>query len=104
MKTCMSMCVAAMLILLPMVGLANSPAPYWACEGKAVGDDCDPYGGGKGVCELDATCEDDPDTEIDECLYCDKLPGSGGCSTAGASAGALGLLACGLLLLKRRSG
>jgi MYXO-CTERM domain-containing protein len=104
MKRCLSIGVVLVLVLFPLAGLANSPAPWWACEGRVVGDSCDPYGGGDGVCELDAECEDDEGTEVNECLWCDELPGEGGCATAGASAGALGLVGLGLLLALRRKG
>ena len=103
MNRCLSVCVVCLMVFLPVTALANSPAPWWACEEKAVGDACDPYGGGDGFCELDAECEDDQGTEVNECLLCEKEPGTGGCATTGASAGALGLLFVGLLLLTRRT-
>ena len=94
-------------ILVPAAALANSPAPWWACEGKTVGDDCDPYGGGNGICEARTDCQNDPETEVDECLRCDALPGDsegGGCATVSVSSGALGVLGSILAALLRRTG
>jgi hypothetical protein len=54
------------------LSLGNVPAPYYACEGKAVGDRCT-YGygcSGNGTCNLSQQCEDNPDTELNECLVC----------------------------------
>jgi hypothetical protein len=52
--------------------LGNLPAPYYACEGKAEGDRCN-YGYGcatNGTCRLLQECDDNPSTEINECLVC----------------------------------
>ena len=54
------------------LSLGNAPAPYYACAGKAEGERCT-YGygcSGNGVCNLVADCEDDPATELNECLQC----------------------------------
>ena len=54
------------------LSLGNVPAPYYACEGKAVGDRCT-YGygcSGNGTCNLQTDCKDNPDTDINECLVC----------------------------------
>jgi hypothetical protein len=54
--------------------LGNAPAPYYACAGKAEGDPCT-YGygcSGNGTCKLVEACEDDPNTEINECLQCNS--------------------------------
>lgn len=59
--------------MLLMMG--NSPAPYWACEGKAVGDACN-YGyaacsAPNGSCQLEkGECVDKPETPVNECLIC----------------------------------
>jgi hypothetical protein len=65
--------VMALFVALFLMG--NAPAPYWACEGRAVGDACT-YGygscaGSNGACQLEGgNCEDNPNTEINECLIC----------------------------------
>ena len=73
-----SLLLVLLLALLTVSTVANAPAPWWACEGKAVGDPCENYGGGGGcgltshdsVCQLQESCTDDPDTAVNECLYC----------------------------------
>jgi hypothetical protein len=72
-------------LLLGLVGLAsvaNAPAPYWACQGKAAGERCTAYGSSSGsgcsltggdddsVCRLVSSCTDNPETDVNECLYC----------------------------------
>jgi hypothetical protein len=66
-----------LLVLLSMLFLmGNLPAPYYACEGKQVGDACTyGYGSGcasnRGVCTLSDSFQDDPDTpELNEQLIC----------------------------------
>jgi hypothetical protein len=66
----------ALTLLTMLLLMGNVPAPYWACEGRAVGDSCS-YGyatcmGPNGVCQRDpnAECVDNPDTEVNECLIC----------------------------------
>lgn len=52
--------------------MGNVPAPYYACEGKSPGDACS-WGYGcraGGRCQVDDECEDNPATEVDECLIC----------------------------------
>jgi len=74
----------ALAVLLAPLLMGNAPAPWFACEGKRVGDACQRYvgpsssgcggyGGGSadGVCALSqANCVDDPNTSVDECLFC----------------------------------
>jgi hypothetical protein len=68
--------LVALTLITMLLMMGNAPAPYWACEGLAVGDPCS-YGyatctGPNGECQrdTDAQCEDNPDTEINECLIC----------------------------------
>ncbi len=61
-----------------MASVANAPAPYWACQGKSAGERCTAYGSSSGcgvtgddsVCRLVSSCTDDPETDVNECLYC----------------------------------
>jgi len=74
--------VGLLLGLVALASVANAPAPYWACQGMSAGDRCTPYGStsgsgcgvngddGKGVCRLVSTCTDDPETDVNECLFC----------------------------------
>jgi hypothetical protein len=74
--------LGVLLLLVALAAVANAPAPYWACDGKAAGDRCSPYGSssssgcgvtrddGDGVCRPVATCTDSPETAVNECLYC----------------------------------
>jgi len=51
---------------------ANVPAPYWPCNGKKEGDPCK-WGYGcrtNQTCKLIQGCNDDPRTEVNECLHC----------------------------------
>ncbi len=66
------------LLVAPIV-LGNSPAPWWACDGKAPGDPCEPYHSGytgcwqrqpHGFCVVQQNCTDSPDTTVNECMYC----------------------------------
>jgi hypothetical protein len=73
-----------LIVLVAVVSIANAPAPHWACAGKAEGDRCELYVGPTGsvsgcgvtdedeygVCRLATTCTDLPETEVNECLYC----------------------------------
>ncbi|MDF1561563.1 MAG: hypothetical protein P1V51_00895 [Deltaproteobacteria bacterium] len=96
-----------LLWLLPLVCIlwaaparANAPAPWWACEDKAAGDACDLYPTGTGVCSPVSGCTDNPDTHVDECLYCvEGTPrdDKGGCQTATAPGALLALLGVGFL-------
>lgn len=63
-----------LLCLLFLLG--NLPAPYYACQGKAVGDPCS-YGyssgcnSSSGVCTLSDSFTDDPkSTDLNEKLIC----------------------------------
>lgn len=66
-----------LLVLLSMLLLmGNLPAPYYACEGKKVGDACS-YGYGsactssRGACTLSDSFQDDPNTpDLNEQLIC----------------------------------
>ena len=68
----------AILALLTMLFLmGNAPAPYYACQGKAVGDACTyGYGGAacssnRGTCTLSTSFTDNPDTaDLNESLIC----------------------------------
>ena len=54
------------------LSLGNLPAPYYACAGAAPGDRCT-YGYGcsnNGTCVLVEQCQDDPSTDLNECLQC----------------------------------
>ena len=64
----------ALLSVLFLMG--NAPAPYYACQGKAVGDACS-YGYGSacsstaGACTLSNSFTDDPKTtDLNEQLIC----------------------------------
>ncbi len=69
--------VIVVLTLLSVVFLmGNAPAPYYACQGKKVGDTCN-YGYGSscssnaGVCALSTSFTDNPDTkDLNEQLIC----------------------------------
>lgn len=93
------------LVLIASPALANAPAPWWACEGKAAGDTCDLYPSGKGLCGVQANCTDDPSTTVDECLFCESDPDKG-CQSAGGPGVGLALLALAGLAIgwRRRSG
>ncbi len=63
--------VASVLFLM-----GNAPAPYYACQGKQVGDACT-YGYGSscssnaGTCTLSTSFQDNPDTtDLNEQLIC----------------------------------
>ena len=68
----------AILALLSMLFLmGNAPAPYYACQGKAVGDACTyGYGGAscsanRGTCTLSTSFTDKPETtDLNESLIC----------------------------------
>lgn len=67
--------VFALLTMLLLMG--NAPAPYYACQGKAVGDACSyGYGGSscssnRGTCTLSTSFTDNPETEdLNESLIC----------------------------------
>jgi hypothetical protein len=70
--------ILAVLALVAMLFLmGNAPAPYYACEGKAVGDACSyGYGGAgcssnRGTCTLSTSFTDDPNTAgLNESLIC----------------------------------
>lgn len=66
--------IILILIVFSLFMMGNAPAAYWACDGKYEGDTCTPYGYGcsssDGVCGLIENCEDDPSTEVNECLMC----------------------------------
>jgi len=67
-----------LLLLVGLLSLANAPAPWWACNGKSVGDSCEPYDYApsclhddpRGVCQLRKPCTDNPETAVNECLDC----------------------------------
>ncbi len=67
----------ALLALLAMLLLmGNAPAPYYACQGKTVGDACT-YGYGsscsssRGVCTQSDSFTDDPNTpDLNESIIC----------------------------------
>jgi hypothetical protein len=66
-----------LFVLLSVVFLmGNAPAPYYACQGKKVGDACNyGYGSGcssnAGVCTLSTSFTDNPDTkDLNEQLIC----------------------------------
>lgn len=69
--------ILALLVVLSVLFLmGNAPAPYYACQGKAVGDACS-YGYGSscssnaGVCTLSTSFTDDPKTaDLNEQLIC----------------------------------
>lgn len=78
MRLIRSLVLVLLVALLAVTTAGNAPAPWWACDGKAQGDPCEPYGGGGGCgltggseCRLQASCTDHPDTSVNECLYCD---------------------------------
>lgn len=60
----------ALLLLCATPALANVPAAYLACDGKAEGDPCRLVGPAYGACVLDTLCEDTPEVEANECLLC----------------------------------
>lgn len=61
-----------LLALLAFAGpaAANIPAAFYACEGADEGAPCAMPGPFYGNCVRDTLCEDDPETEVDECLLC----------------------------------
>ena len=63
------------ILIFTVFLIANAPAPYYACDGKAEGDSCEKYttgcvGDSTGECVLNEDCEDYPDTDVNECLVC----------------------------------
>jgi hypothetical protein len=67
---------AGLLVCVVLSSLGNSPAPYWACEGRREGDSCKPSsyfgcGGDNGTCRLRSGCVDAPETAVNECLECE---------------------------------
>jgi hypothetical protein len=76
-------CIITVFLLLLLLSLGNAAAPWWACEGLSEGDRCVAgYGCGPGnkICMLHEDCRDDPETEVNECLWCES-PGSNTGST-----------------------
>lgn len=64
--------ILVMSLFLLLMG--NAPAPWYACEGKAIGDPCT-YGygcstGGTCIQSPSANCTDDPNTPVNECIIC----------------------------------
>jgi hypothetical protein len=54
------------------LSLGNMAAPWYACAGMKEGDRCT-YGYGcsnNGTCRLVTQCNDDPSTDLNECLQC----------------------------------
>jgi hypothetical protein len=75
MKSQRFLAILALVAMLFLMG--NAPAPYYACEGKAVGDACSyGYGGAtcssnRGTCTLSTSFTDDPNTTgLNESLIC----------------------------------
>lgn len=66
----LSWLAAASLLATTSVARANVPAAYWACEGARNGAECRYLGGLHGACVLDFKCDDNADTDVDECLIC----------------------------------
>jgi hypothetical protein len=70
--------ILVILTLVTMLLLmGNAPAPYYACQGKAVGDACTyGYGGAacssnRGMCTISTSFTDDPNTaDLNESLIC----------------------------------
>ncbi|MCA9521879.1 MAG: hypothetical protein KC609_12935 [Myxococcales bacterium] len=64
------------IVVLVLVGLgpasvfANAPAPWWACDGKQVGEKCGDGTYYDGYCVLAPSCTDDTNTAVNECLQC----------------------------------
>lgn len=95
----------SLLLLSAASAHANAPAPWFACEGKAVGDACDRYGWTNGTCVSETGCTDNPATAVDECLIC--LAKGNGCSVVsgpGALVGSGGLLVLAAFAMRRRRG
>ncbi len=68
--------VLAVLVALPAVALADAPAPWAVCEGKAAGDSCAGRYFPDGVCRpSDAGC---PGSDAGICLWCISGGGGGG--------------------------
>lgn len=87
--------LSAGLLLWPAPAAANAPAPWWACKGRQVGQTCDPYGGGSGICEQLPNCEDHEEAaDVDSCVVCRRTSAASclGCATAPPGDGAGGLL------------
>lgn len=69
--------ILAVLLVSSFI-IANAPEPFYACQGKQPGDECQPYSTSsckdvKGECVLQEDCNDNPDTEINECLHCERV-------------------------------
>ena len=60
------------MLMLWLLLMGNSAAPWWACSGKEVGEPCTKpgYGCAGGKCALIEDCSDAPDTDVNECLRC----------------------------------
>ena len=61
---------ALVVAICPAQVLANVPAAFFACEGAEQGAACALPGPVHGACLLDTLCEDNADTEVNECLLC----------------------------------
>ena len=68
--------IVLLAVLSVLFLMGNSPPPYYACQGKAVGDRCT-YGSGSAcmasdtVCTLSDSFKDDPQTtDLNEQLIC----------------------------------
>jgi hypothetical protein len=66
--------IAVLSIFIGFLFIANAPHPSYLCEGLSPGDPCQLYtmgcGDSSGVCELQEDCNDNPETDINECLFC----------------------------------
>jgi hypothetical protein len=65
--------ILSLFLLLLLLG--NAPDPRLGCEGRSDGDPCiEGFGCGTGtkICRLHKDCQDDPETELNECLYCES--------------------------------
>jgi hypothetical protein len=68
-------CIIVLLLIMLLLSLGNAPDPRLGCKGRSDGDPCiEGFGCGPGpkICRLREDCTDDPETELNECLYCES--------------------------------
>ncbi len=74
MKNLRNILLIIVILIISGFIIANAPHPSYMCENKSVGDACQLYtmgcGDSTGVCKLQVDCIDDPETNVNECLWC----------------------------------
>ncbi len=78
MKMFKNLLLVLVILIISSFIIANAPEPFWACNGLQEGDECEPYSTSgckdvKGECVLQEECNDNPDTDVNECLFCERM-------------------------------